>query len=415
MKKILVFAITIIIIFSSMILSSCQNGAKQYDGEVNVYNWGEYISVGEDGRLNVIEEFEKRYNIKVNYTNFETNEELYNVLKNSNAQYDVIIPSDYMIARLIEENMLEEIDFSNIPNYKYISNSYKNMPYDPENKYTVPYSAGVVGIVYNKTMVNPDDIKDFDCLWNPKYKGKILMFNNSRDASAIAMQLCNPPIDPGKKKFTYEEIDRAMDKLIQQKPVLKKYVMDQVFNEMENNQSAIATYYAGDIFTMMENNPNLDYCLPESGSDWFVDAMCIPTCCQNKDNAELFINFMNEPEIARDNIDYIGYTTPNTEAYKLLDDDIKNSKLIYPDDSYLKKCYTFNNMDVDSYNYLQKQFVKACSASAEVSEIDTSSQGSSIISKIIVAALIALVLIMIIIILILDIIKAVKNRGKINK
>lgn len=405
--------ISLIIAALPLCLCSCSGGG--YEGEVNVYNWGEYISNGDDGSMNVIEEFEKKYNIKVNYTNFETNEEMYNILKNSNAQYDVIVPSDYMVERLRDEGMLEELDYSNMPNYKYIMDVYKGMDYDPEDKYTVPFTSGTVALVYNKTMVDSEDVKDFDVLWNEKYKGQILMINNSKDAMSIAMGLCDPRIDPGKSEFSRDDIDRATDLLVAQKPVLKKYVMDQVFTEMENNQAAIAPYYAGDIMTMMSNNEDLDYCLPENGANWFVDCLCVPTCCQNKENAELFIDFMCEPEVALANIEYIGYATPNKAAYDLLDDEMKEDELIYPGDEYLKKCYTYSNISNDIYNYMQEKFVKACSSSAEVVEMGDDTPTTSLASKIAVAAIIAAVIIMIIVVIVFDIIKAYKNRNKIRK
>ncbi len=353
MKKGISLVLCLFMLLSVIMIAGCNN---QYEGEINVYNWGEYISTGEDGLMDVISEFEKQYNIKVNYTNYETNEELYNILSNSNSSYDVIIPSDYMIGKLIEQDMLEEINYDNIPNYKNIMEEYKNLSYDVENKYSIPYSWGVVGVVYNTEMVS-EKPESWNILWDEKYSGKILMINNSRDAMGIAMTLCgiNPSV------VTKEDIDTATEKLKEQKPVLKKYVMDQVFTEMENDQAAIATYYAGDIAMMMDNNEKLDYCLPEEGSNLFVDAMCIPKCCQNKEGAEKFINFMLEGDVAKDNAEYIGYSTPNKAAYDLLDDEIKNNELIYPSKEYLAKCYTFSNLPDDVYTYMQDQYVKAIS------------------------------------------------------
>lgn len=328
---------------------------SSYEGEINVYNWGEYISNGEEGSIDVISEFEKRFNIKVNYTNYETNEEMYNILKNSNSSYDVIIPSDYMISKLIEEDMLAEINFENIPNFDTnIMERFKTPEYDEGSKHSVPYSWGVVAMVYNKTMIS-EKPKGWSALWNEEYKGNILMFNNSRDAMAIAMQMCG--IDPS--IVTKEDIDKATEKLKELKPLLKGWVMDKVFTEMESDQSAIAPYYAGDIFTMLNNNENLDYVLPEEGSNLFVDAMCIPKDSKNKELAEKFINFMLEPEIAAANAEYIGYSTPNTEAYELLDEEYRNSELISPPDEYLDKCYTFYNLPDNIYSYMQEQFVKA--------------------------------------------------------
>lgn len=352
MKKIISCILVALIATSSV---ACLSGCgKSYVGEVNVYNWGEYIANGEGDLLNVIEEFENETNIKVNYTTYETNEELYNMLKNSNVSYDVIIPSEYMISKLIEEDMLLELNYDNIPNYQYIMDRFKTLDCDPECKYTVCYSWGITSMVYDKTKVS-EKPTSWDALWNEDLSGQILMFNNSRDAMAIAMQLSG--INPS--DCTKVDVDKAAEKLKEQKPLLKKYVMDQVFTEMENGQAAIAPYYAGDIVTMMESNENLDYAIPVDGANLFYDAMCIPACSKNKENAEKFINFMQKPEIAAENCKYLNYATPNQEAYdNYLDDKMKNNELIFPSDEYLDKCYVFTNVDSEVYSYMQEQFVK---------------------------------------------------------
>ena len=425
MKRFFLLILSAAILLPVLALSACSSGNSGatgdeadydggYQGEVNVYNWGEYVSPGDDGMLDVIAEFQKRYHIKVNYTNFETNEELYNVLTNSNSTYDVIFPSDYMAARLREEGMLAKLDFSNIPNYKYIDDRFKNMAYDPDNEYSVPYTWGFVAIGYNTKMIEEGSITGFKDMWDTKYKDDgILMFNNSRDAMAIAMQLCDPPIDPGSTTFTREDIDRATQKLIDEKPVLKKYVMDQVFTEMEGSQSGLCAYYAGDIMTMMDNNEDLAYCLPEEGSNLFNDAMCIPANCKNKENAELFINFMCEPEIAAANAEYICYGTPNTGALELLDEEIVSSELFNPPQEYLDKCYTFSNIDDDIYAYMQKRFVEACSASAEVSSVEKRSVNPAAVWG--VGIILLVIIIATVCIIVLDIRRAVKNRGRIFK
>lgn len=352
MKKIISILLTAVLCAGcASVFTGC---GSSYEGEINVYNWGENISTGEEGSMDVIAEFEKQYNIKVNYTNYETNEEMYNILKNSNSSYDVIIPSDYMISKLIEEDMLAEINFDNVPNFKNVMERFKNPEYDENSVHSVPYSWGVVALVYNKTMIE-EKPEGWDVLWDKDLSGQLLMFNNSRDAMAIAMQMCG--LNPS--SATKEEIDQATEKLKEQKPILKRYVMDQVFTEMEGDQSAAAPYYAGDIVTMMDNNENLDYVLPKEGSNLFVDAMCIPKNSKHKELAEKFINFMLEAETAKANSEYIGYATPNQAAYDLLDEDVKNNKLIYPDDEYLNKCYTFYNLPDDVYTYMQEQFVQA--------------------------------------------------------
>lgn len=352
MKKIISTILSAVLVSASAACFAGCNGG--YDGEVNVYNWGEYISLGENGLLNVIDEFEKETNIKVNYTTYETNEELYNMLKNSNVSYDVIIPSEYMISKLIEEDMLLELNFDNIPNYENLMERFKKLACDPEGKYTVCYSWGITGLVYDKTKVT-EKPTTWNALWNKELEGQMLMFNNSRDAYAIAMQLCG--INPS--NCTKEDVDKASEKLAEQKPLLKKYVMDQVFTEMENSQSAIAPYYAGDIIMMMENNEDLDYARIEDGANMFYDAMCIPSCSKNKENAEKFINFMQKPEIAAANFEYLYYATPNQIAYDdYLDEDVKNNTFIFPEDEYLDKCYVFTNVSDEVYSYMQEQFVK---------------------------------------------------------
>lgn len=331
-------------------LSGC---GKSYESEINVFNWGENISDGTGGAMDVIAEFEDKYNIKVNYTTYETNEELYSILSSSNSSYDIVIPSDYMIEKLISEDLLSEINFDNIPNYKNIGETYKNLSFDPTNRYSVPYTWGIVALCYNTTMTEGVEIKGFSDLWNEKLKGEILMIDNSRDAMAIAMQLSG--ISP--QKFTKADVDVAAEKLSQQKPLLKKYVMDMVFTEMEGSQAAIAPYYAGDVYTMLQNNSDLDYCIPEEGSNFFVDSMCIPKSTQNKEGAELFINFMLEAEVGAANAEYIGYSTPNTAAYELLPEEIKSSELVYPSAEYLKKCYSFSDLEADVYSYMQEKFI----------------------------------------------------------
>lgn len=352
MKKIICCVLTAALAVSMAVLPGC-SGSTETKGEINVFNWGEYISNGEDGAMNVIKEFENETGIKVNYTNYETNEEMYNILKNTNSSYDVIIPSDYMIQKLISEDMLAEIDFDNVPNYANIMDKYKTTVYDEEGKYSVPYSWGVVALCYNKTMVD-EKPTSFSVLWDEKYSGQMLMFNNSRDAMAIAMRLKG--IDPS--VVTKEDVDTAAAYLKEQKPLLKKYVMDQVFTEMEGSQAALAPYYAGDIAMMMDNNEDLDYVLPEEGSNLFMDAMCIPKSSKNKELAEEFINFMLEPEVAKANAEYIGYSTPNQAAYDILDEDMKNNELVYPSDEYLEKCYFFTDLPQDVYDYMQDQFLK---------------------------------------------------------
>lgn len=300
---------------------------------INVYNWGEYISTGADeGTLDVNAEFEKLTGIKVNYTNFATNEELYAKLKGGGAAYDIIIPSDYMISKMIDEDMIQPLDFENIPNFEYIMDNFRNQDYDPENAYSVPYTWGTVGIIYDTTMVDipPEEI-DWDLLWNEDYADQILMFDNPRDAFAIA------EIMEGFSLNTedFDELEQAAMKLRRQKKIVQGYVMDEVFDKMGAGDALIAPYYAGDALTIMEDNEDLDFVVPKSGTNLFIDAMCIPTAARQKEAAEMYINFMCEPDIAYSNIDFICYSTPHKAAYEMLDEEVRNSHVSYPDQEFI--------------------------------------------------------------------------------
>ena len=241
--------------------------------------------------MDVIKEFEAETGIKVNYLTFDSNESMYTKLKTGGTSYDVIIPSDYMIAKLISEDMLEPIDFANTPNYQYIDEAFRDQAYDPENKYSVPYTWGTVGLIYDTQYVSDEDAKSWSCLWNSKYAGKLLMFDNPRDAFAIAESMLG---------YSYntedaQELKNAADLLATQKPVLQAYVMDQIFDKLERGEAWAAPYYAGDYLTMVAENPDLAFSFPEDGFNIFIDAMCIPKGCQNKEGAEAFINFLCRP------------------------------------------------------------------------------------------------------------------------
>lgn len=303
------------------------------DITINVYNWGEYISDGSDeGTLDVNKEFTKLTGIKVNYTNYATNEELYAKLKGGGATYDIIIPSDYMISRMIGENIIQPLDFDNIPNFANIMENFRNPEYDPDNAYSVPYTWGTVGIIYDTTAVDiPEEEIDWDILWDEKYADHILMFDNPRDAFAIAEIKLGYSLnteDPRELKMCAEELK-------EQKKYVQAYVMDEIFDKMGAGEAILAPYYAGDALTLMDDNEYLGFVIPKSGTNRFVDAMCIPSTSKQKEAAEMYINFMCEPDIAFATTEYIGYSTPNSAAFEMLDDEVKNDGISYPDDEYL--------------------------------------------------------------------------------
>ena len=351
MKRLLCTLTVCLVIFATLCPVTFAQGEKDYSHlkgtSLNVYNWGEYISDGADGTLDVNKEFEERYGIKVNYTNFESNENMYNKLISGGANYDVIIPSDYMIAKLRDEGLLAELDYSNIPNYKYILDKYKGLYFDPENKYTVPYTVGMVGLIYNTKMVDgtPDS---WSVLWDEKYTGEILMFNNPRDTFGIAQFLLGQNINTTDLK----EWDAAIAKLKEQNPLVSSYVMDEIFGKMEKGEAALAPYYAGDFLTMYDVNPDLALCYPKEGVNFFVDAMCVPKNAENKEAAELYINFMCEEEIAVANANYICYATPHALVLESDNYDLKGDPILYPDESEMPKTQIFENLDYETQQYM---------------------------------------------------------------
>lgn len=333
--------------------------AKSAAGEqitLNVYNWGQYIADGSDDSMDIIAEFEKRYpNIHVNYSTYDSNEVMYSKLSSGGITVDVIIPSDYMIARLIKEGMLQELNFDNIPNYQYVDEAFRNTAYDPDNRYSVPYTWGTVGILYNTKYVEEADLTGWEILWNEKYAGKILTFDNSRDAFAVAQGLLGYSLNTTDEA----ELNACAEKLREQKPVLQQYVMDQIYSTMENEEAWIAPYYAGDCMTMMENNEDLAFYLPEQQTfNLFIDAMCIPECAREKEAAELFINFLCDPEISAANMDWVCYATPISAAKEYLDEETVEDPVVYPPEEILANGESFINLPEDTLRKMESLFMQ---------------------------------------------------------
>ena len=311
MRKFLSIVCALVLCCTILPLTGCETASDKLT--LNVYNWGEYISDGSEGTTDVNEEFEiycrdeLGLDVSVNYTTYASNEDMYNKLQSGSTTYDVVIPSEYMIEKMIAEDMLSPINFNNIPNFSNIAPEFKNLFYDPENLYSVPYTYGMVGIIYNDTMVDEEDLGSWDLLWNEKYKGKILQFNNPRDAFGTAIYWAGEDVNSTDPKVWHD----AVEKLKIQKPLVQSYVMDEIFNKMKNGSAAVAPYYAGDYLTMYDDNDSLGFYYPEEGTNVFVDAMCIPKCAKNQELAEIYINFMLSEDIAIANAEYIGYASPN--------------------------------------------------------------------------------------------------------
>lgn len=320
------------------------NTLKNNSGEkVIVYNWGEYLDP------KTIELFEKETGISVTYEEYETNEIMYPKILSQAIAYDVVCPSDYMIQRMIENDLLVEINWNNIPNIKNMDSTYmeQSKSFDPENKYSVPYCVGTVGILYNKSMVK-EPVDSWNILWDPKYKDSILMQDSVRDAFAVALKRLGYSINATE----VDQLAAATEDLIEQKPLVQAYVVDQVRDKMIGNEAALGVIYSGEAGYTKRENPDLEYVIPKEGSNVWIDSWVIPKNSKNKENAEKFINFMCRPEIALMNFEYLTYSTPNLKAREMIEDeDIRNSKILFPEPEDLTNCETFQFLgdDVDSY------------------------------------------------------------------
>lgn len=332
-KKILAISLCV-----AVCLSLCGCGYEYFDlnlkgeytrefagTELNVYNWGEYISDGSDGCIDVNREFERLTGIKVNYTTFESNETMYSQLKNGGVSYDIIIPSDYMIARLKSEDMLSKIDVSALSNYKYIDSSYKGLYFDPNEEYTVPFNVGMVGIIYNAALIDEPQ-HSWSALWDEKYRNMSLNFNNPRDGFMTAQKLLGYSVN----STDLSEWDNACQLLKSGKDVLQSYVMDEIYGKLETGEAAMGPYYAGDYLTMLAVNPDLCFFYPEEGTNIFIDSVCVPKCVKNYEAAMLYINFLLEPDIALANAEYIGYASPNTAVVNNPQYCYYKNEILYP-------------------------------------------------------------------------------------
>ena len=365
MKKIISVFLCVLLILSSLVFGVSADDAYAYDEEyyskfkndnltLYVYNWGEYIADGSDDTMDVIKEFEELTGIRVEYTTFDTNEGLYSKLQSGSAYYDIIIPSDYMISRMAQNGMLEKLNYANIPNFeKYIDASFKNPDYDSAQEYSVPYTWGTVGLIYNTKYIT-ETVDSWDILWDEQYSGKILMFSNSRDAFAIALKRLGYSMNTENP----DEIREAAELLKEQKNVVQAYVMDQIFDKMSEENAWIAPYYAGDYITMSETNEDLAFVFPKEGFNQFVDAMCIPKGCVNQEAAEMFINFMCEPKVSAENCGYIGYSTPISVAKELMDEDIVSNEVAYPSAEILENSETFRNLSDDTNKLLDDLWIE---------------------------------------------------------
>lgn len=349
MKKLL--SVVLVTILSASLLSGCGSSGKYPNGKVYVYNWGEYID------METIRMFEEETGIEVIYDEFETNEIMYPKVEAGASQYDVICPSDYMIQKMVDNDMLAELNWDNLPNAKAnIGSQYyeTSTAFDPENKYSVPYCWGTVGILYNTTMVD-EPVTSWSILWDEKYADSILMQESVRDLFMVALK----ELGYSMNSTNQQELEAARDLLIEQAPLVQAYVIDQVRDKMIGGEAALGVIYSGEAIYTQRENPDLAYVIPEEGTNVWIDSWVIPKNAPNKENAEKFIDFMCRGDIALMNFDYITYSTPNTAAQALIEDeDIRNSEIAFPDLSKYSNLETFTYLGEEAdalYNELWKQ------------------------------------------------------------
>lgn len=329
-----------------MILATgCSSGGDK--PTLNVYNWGDYID--ED----VLKQFEDETGIHIVYDTYDRNEDMYIKLKTGGTPYDVCVPSDYMIEKMIKEDMLAEIDMNNVPNYKNIMDRFKGLPFDPDNKYSVPYLWGTIGIIYNTQEVHTP-MDSWSVLWDPQYSGKILMMDSPRDAFMVAEKKLGISMNSAEAA----DIEKAKVELTAQKPMVLAYVNDSVKDMMINEEAAIAVAWSGEAIYMMENNENLAYSVPKEGTNLWFDNLVIPKNAPNKKEAEMFIDFLCRPDIALKNAQYIGYSTPNQGAYDLLDEDMRNNTVIYPSDAVLGQSEVYKDLGTDYVEMLDRAWTE---------------------------------------------------------
>ena len=322
------------------VLAMAGCSAKKQNKVLYVFNWGEYI----DEEVNEI--FEEETGIEVVYKIYDNNESMYAVVKNAPGTYDVVFPSDYMVGRMIAEDMLEPINYENVPNFKYIMEDFKNLSYDPENLYSVPYTWGTVGLLYNTQTVT-ETPTSWDALWDERYENRILMYNNSRDTIGVSLLRNGNSLNTIDK----EELSKATEDLIDQKPILQAYVSDDIFSKMEGDSAVLAPVYSGDAISTIEENPNLAYTVPEEGTNRFVDCMCIMKDAPNKEAAELYINFLCRQDIAERNRDFTAYSTPQQQVFDALPEEIKGNEIAYPNAETIAKTEVFTNLPQDILEY----------------------------------------------------------------
>ena len=331
-KKLLTFGLTLTI--SASLVTGCSLN-KSSGTTIHVFNWGEYIDES------VLKDFTKETGIKVNYETYATNEEMYEKIKSGTNNYDMICPSDYMLERMVKEDLVQPLDFDKLPNYSNIDDQYKNQAYDKDNKYSVPYMWGTIGIIYDKTKIK-DTVDSWNVLWDTKYKNEIFMSDDMRNSLGVSLKRLGFSLNSTKA----DEVKKAASELVKQRKDLNPvYIGDEVKDSLRNGEKQLAVIYSGDATVLIKENPNrFQYVIPKEGTNLWFDAWAIPKNSKHKAETEKFLNYLMDAKVNQKNVDYIGYATPNKETIKLLEDSVKNNKAAYPDKATLSTCEVFTDL-----------------------------------------------------------------------
>ncbi len=328
MKKWMALFLAVVMFLSMVSFASAQE-------VVNLYNWFDYMDP------EVLKIFEDETGIQVNCMYFTQNEEMLVSMRANEGAYDVVVPSDYMVERMIKEGLIQEINMDNVPNFSYIKENLKHADYDPESKYTVPFMWGTLGILYDTTRVSEEEVTTWKVLWDEKYANEIIMMNSLRDTMGIGLIMNGYSMNSADRK----ELKAALDILREQKPLVKAYYVDETKDMMMNGEAALAVVYSGDALYAMDGNENLDYAVPEEGSNIWIDPFVIPTSAKNKENAEKLINFLCRPDIAQMNCEYIYYSSPNQGAIDLMGEEYTENSTINPSDEVIARCEFYHDLD----------------------------------------------------------------------
>lgn len=351
MKKKIVLLLTLMMVLCTAgVFTACGGGGGEENGEVRIYSFGDYIDPA------LIEEFEAETGIKVIMDNFDTNEEMYPVIKNNSVEYDVICASDYMIEKLMSEDLLAEINYDNVPNIENLDEKYLSIAesFDPGNKYSVPHTWGTLGILYNTDKIEKGSITSWNDLWNEQYKEQIVMPDSMRDTMAIALKAKGYSLNT----VNEDELKEAADYLTEQKPLVYKYANDSARDALLGESASIAVVWNGEVLYCKDTMPNLEFVIPEEGSEEFTDCWAIPAAANNKENAEKWINFMLDKDVAMTNYEYLTYSIPNKAVIDSVKDDAEKMNVLFPEESVLDKCETLENLGTDGDDLYTKYWKK---------------------------------------------------------